>query len=121
MVSCVAIGCASALQGNRIFIEQGPFFMADHGHHAADIPQMDYAEHEGTYHGFVRFAEIATIACLAIVTALAVGGTKHAWGTAIVGTLLTLVGTGIGIAAPSVGWRAPAVPFALMLLALLLL
>ena len=61
MVSCVAIGRASALQGNRIFIEQGPFFMADHGQHAADIPQMDYAEHEGTYHGFVRFAEIATI------------------------------------------------------------
>ena len=48
-------------------------------------------------------------------------GAKHAWGTAIIGTLLTLISTGIGIAAPSVGWRAPAIPFALMLLALLLL
>ncbi|WP_332682063.1 aa3-type cytochrome c oxidase subunit IV [Bosea sp. (in: a-proteobacteria)] len=95
--------------------------MADHGQHATDVPEMDYAEHDGTYHGFVRFAEIATLACLTIVVALAVGGTKHAWGTAIVGTLLALVGTGVGIAAPSVGWRAVAGPFVLMLLALLLL
>lgn len=95
--------------------------MADHGHHAADIPQMDYAAHEGTYRGFVRFAEIGAVACLAIVVALAVGGTKHAWGTAIIGTLLTLVGTGVGIASPSLSWKAPAVPFVLMLLALILL
>lgn len=93
--------------------------MAKHGH-AHDIPQMDYPEHEKTYNGFVHFAEVGTLACLTIVTALAVGGTKHAWGTAVVGTLLTLVGTGIGIAAPSIGWRATAVPFGLMLLALLL-
>jgi branched-subunit amino acid ABC-type transport system permease component len=95
--------------------------MADHGHHAADTPQMDYAAHEGTYRGFVRFAEIGTVACLAIVAALAVGGAKHAWGTAIIGTLLTLVGTGVGIASPSLSWKAPAVPFVLMLLALILL
>ncbi|WP_186419685.1 aa3-type cytochrome c oxidase subunit IV [Bosea sp. CS1GBMeth4] len=93
--------------------------MADHGH-AADIPQMDYKEHERTYRGFVHFAEVGTLACLAIVAALAVGGAKHAWGTAIIGTLLTLVGTGVGIAAPSVGWRATLVPLVLMLLALLL-
>lgn len=93
--------------------------MADHGH-AADIPQMDYQEHERTYRGFVHFAEVGTLACLAIVAALAVGGAKHAWGTAIIGTLLTLVGTGVGIAAPSVGWRATLIPLVLMLLALLL-
>ena len=45
--------------------------MADHGH-AADIPQMDYPEHERTYVGFVHFAEVGTLACLAIVAALAV-------------------------------------------------
>lgn len=94
--------------------------MADHGHHAADIPQMDYAEHEGTYRGFVRFAEIGTVACLAIVAALAVGSAKHAWGTSVVGTLLTLIGVGVGIATPSLSWKAPAVPFVLMLLALIL-
>ena len=95
--------------------------MADHGHYAADIPEMDYAEHERTYLGFVHFAEVGTVACLAIVAALAVGGTKHAWGIALIGTLLTLVGTGIGIASKSIAWKAPAVPLALMMLALLLL
>ncbi|GAU83251.1 aa3-type cytochrome c oxidase subunit IV [Bosea sp. 2YAB26] len=95
--------------------------MAHHGHSAADAPQMDYPEHERTYRGFVHMAEVTTAACLAIVAALAVGGTKHAWGTAVVGTLLTLVATGVGIAAPSLSWRAPAVPLVLMLLALLLM
>ncbi len=95
--------------------------MADHGHHANDVTPMDYVEHERTYKGFLHFAEVGTIACLAIVAALAVGGTKHAWGTAIVGTLLTLIGTGVGIASPSLSWKAPTVPFVLMLLALVLL
>jgi len=95
--------------------------MASHEHHADDVPQMDYVEHERTYQGFVHFAEVGTVACLAIVAALAVGGTKHAWGTAIIGTLLTLVATGVGIAAKSIGWRATAVPLVLMLLALVLI
>lgn len=95
--------------------------MASHGHHADDIPQMDYREHDRTYHGFIHFAEVGTVACLAIVAALAVGGTKGAWGTAIIGTLLTLVATGIGIASRSIGWKATAVPFVLMLLALVLM
>lgn len=82
---------------------------------------MDYSAHENTYKGFITFAEIGTVACLAIVVALAVGGVKHAWGVSIVGTLLTVAATGIGIAAPSIGWRAPAVPFVLLLLALAIL
>lgn len=95
--------------------------MADHGHHAADIPAMDYPEHERTYTGFVHFSEVATVACLAIVAALAVGGTKGAWGVALIGTLLALIGTGIGIASKSIGWRAPTVSLVMMLLALVLL
>lgn len=95
--------------------------MADHGHHAADIPEMDYPEHERTYQGFVHFSEVGTAACCAIVAALAVGGTKHAWGMALIGTLLTLVAAGVGLASKSIGWRAPAVPLVLMLLALVLL
>lgn len=95
--------------------------MADHGHHAADIPAMDYAEHERTYNGFVHLAEVATVGSLAIVAALAVGGSKHAWGVALMGTLLTFVGTGVGIASKSIAWKAPAVPLVLMLLALVLL
>lgn len=95
--------------------------MAEHGHHADDIPQMDYPAHEETYKGFIHFAEVGTVACLAIVAALAVGGTKGAWGIAIFGTLLTLVGTGVGIASKSLGWRAPLAPFVLLMLALVLL
>lgn len=94
--------------------------MADHAHHA-ETPAMDYPEHERTYSGFVHMAEVGTVACVAIVAALAVGGTKHAWGTALIGTLLSVIGTGVGIAAPSIGWRAPLVALVLMLLALVLL
>lgn len=82
---------------------------------------MDYKSHEDTYKGFMHFTEVGTVACLAIVAALAVGGVRHAWMTAIFGTLLTLVTTAIGIAAPKIGWRAPTVPLVLMLLALLVM
>jgi ABC-type branched-subunit amino acid transport system permease subunit len=94
--------------------------MADHAHHA-DVPAMDYPEHEKTYTGFVHMAEVGTVACIAIVAALAVGGTKHAWGTALIGTLLAVIGTGVGIASKSIAWRAPLVALVLMLLALVLL
>ncbi len=93
--------------------------MAESAHHA-DIPEMDYPEHERTYSGFVHMAEVGTVACIAIVAALAVGGTKHAWGTALIGTLLAVIGAGVGIASTRISWRAPAVALVLMLLALLL-
>lgn len=82
---------------------------------------MDYPAHENTYKGFLAFAEIGTVAALAIVLALAVGGVRHAWGVSIIGTLMTIAATGIGIASPSIGWRAPAVPFAFLLIALAVL
>ncbi|MCO5091473.1 aa3-type cytochrome c oxidase subunit IV [Bosea sp. (in: a-proteobacteria)] len=94
--------------------------MAEHAHHA-DIPAMDYREHERTYAGFLLLAEVVTVASLAIVAALAVGGAKHAWGTALFGTLIAVIGAVVGIAAPSISWRAPAVSLVLMLLALVLL
>ncbi len=93
--------------------------MADHGQGAGWHPAMERKDHEETYKGFLLFTEVGVFACLAIVAALAVGGVKHAWLTCIFGTVLTLVATAIGIAAPRIGWRAPAVPLVLMLLALL--
>ncbi|MBN9458818.1 MAG: aa3-type cytochrome c oxidase subunit IV [Bosea sp.] len=93
--------------------------MADHAHHA-DVPPMDYPEHERTYTGFVHMAEVGTAVCLAIVGALAVGGVKHAWGTALVGTLLAVITAGVGIASEKISWRAPVAVLVLMLLALLL-
>lgn len=93
--------------------------MAEHGNNnAGGHPDMDYAEHERVYQGFLRFTEIGAVACAALVVALAVGGVRHAWGTAVFGVILTLVASTIAIAAPRIGWRAPAVPLVLMLLAL---
>jgi uncharacterized membrane protein YecN with MAPEG domain len=94
--------------------------MAEHGATGAkDHPAMDYSAHDETYKGFIHFTEVGVVACLAIVAALAVGGVKHAWMVCIIGTVLTLLTTAIGLAAPKISWRAPAVPFVFMLLALL--
>jgi Bacterial aa3 type cytochrome c oxidase subunit IV len=43
-------------------------------------PDMDYAEHEKTYEGFIRFSIIGTIWCLTIVVGLAIGATGKSWG-----------------------------------------
>lgn len=85
----------------------------------AGHPDMDYETHEATYKGFLHFAEVGAVACAAIVAALAVGGVRHAWITVIFGAILILITTAIGLASPRIGWRAPAVPLVLMLLALL--
>ncbi|MBZ6077346.1 aa3-type cytochrome c oxidase subunit IV [Microvirga puerhi] len=82
-------------------------------------PDMDGSAHEATYVGFVRFAEIATVVVVCHVLALAVGGVHHAWLTAIIGVILSLVAGGIGAVSPAIGVRAPAVVAVLLLLALL--
>ncbi|MBA1155815.1 aa3-type cytochrome c oxidase subunit IV [Microvirga mediterraneensis] len=96
--------------------------MADtkHAPHGGYSPDMDGRAHEATYHGFVQFAEIATAVIICHVLALAVGGIKHAWLTAIFGVILSLVAGGIGAVAPSVGVRAPAAVGILLVLALIL-
>jgi len=80
---------------------------------------MDSRAHEATYHGFVQFAEIATAVVICHVLALAVGGIKHAWLTAIFGVVLSLAAGGVGAMAPSIGVRAPAAVGVLLLLALI--
>lgn len=93
--------------------------MADYGKSSeAGHPEMDYPAHENTFKGFIHFTEVGTVAVLAIVAALAVGGVRHAWMTAIFGTLLALITGAIGLASERISWRAPAVPLVLMLLAL---
>ncbi|SCZ03087.1 aa3-type cytochrome c oxidase subunit IV [Microvirga guangxiensis] len=94
--------------------------MADtkHAPHGGYSPDMDGPAHEVTYNGFVRFAEIATAVIICHVLALAVGGIKHAWLTAIFGVILSLAAGAIGAIAPSIGVRAPAAVGVLLLLAL---
>lgn len=81
-------------------------------------PDMDEAAHEATYRGFVRFAEIGTVVVLCWVIALAVGGVKHAWLTAILGVLLSGVAGAVGAMSTTIGVRAPAVVAVLLLIAL---
>jgi hypothetical protein len=81
---------------------------------------MDGPTHEATYRGFVRFAEIGTAVVLCWVLALAVGGIKHAWLSAIFGVVLSGVAGAIGAYSPSIGVRAPAAVGILLILMLLL-
>ena len=94
--------------------------MADtkHAPHGGYSPDMDSRAHEATYNGFIQFAEIATAVVICHVLALAVGGIKHAWLTAIFGVVLSLAAGGLGAMSPSIGVRAPAAVGVLLLLAL---
>jgi hypothetical protein len=90
--------------------------------HAPDgdySPGMDAKTHEATYRGFVTFAEIGSAVVICWVLALAVGGIKHAWLTAIFGVILSGIAGAIGAFIPALGVRAPAA--VAVLLALLLL
>ena len=95
--------------------------MADtkHAPHGGYSPDMDSRAHEATYQGFIQFAEISTAVVICFVLALAVGGIKHGWLTAIFGVVLSLAAGGIGAMAPSIGVRAPAAIGVLLLLALI--
>ncbi|GJE57063.1 MULTISPECIES: aa3-type cytochrome c oxidase subunit IV [Methylobacterium] len=81
-------------------------------------PAMDEKTHEQTYRGFVKFVEIGSVTVLCWVLALAVGGVREAWLTAIAGVLLSWVAAAIGSFVPSIGWKAPTVVLVLLLLVL---
>jgi hypothetical protein len=91
-----------------------------HAPHGGYSPDMDGAAHEETYRGFVHFAEIGTAVVICWVLALAVGGIKHGWLTAIIGVVLSGIAGGVGAMAPSLGWRAPAAVAVLLLLLLII-
>jgi hypothetical protein len=79
-------------------------------------PAMDYAEHDRTYEGFLRFSTIGTIWCLIIVAGLAIGATGKSWGW---GSFMIFIGTiagSIGIFSKSVNHKPVAAVFALTLL-----
>ena len=80
-------------------------------------PAMDEKTHEQTYRGFVRFVEIGTVTVLCWVVALAIGGLREAWITAIVGVLVSWAAA-VGAFVPAIGWKAQAFVFAALLLIL---
>lgn len=71
-------------------------------------PAMDEKTHEQTYRGFVRFVEIATGVVICWVLALAVGGIREAWLTAIAGVVLSSIAGVLGAYSPAIGWKGPA-------------
>ncbi len=79
-------------------------------------PAMDEKTHEQTYRGFVRFVEIGTGVVICWVLALAVGGIREAWLTAIFGVFLSSVAGAAGAFVPAIGWKAPAAVALLLLL-----
>ena len=83
-------------------------------------PEMDGKAHESTYNGFMHFTLVGTVFVLAIVVALAVGGTKGAWLSAIFGVVLAHIAAAIGLASETISWKAPGVVLGLLLLMLLL-
>jgi hypothetical protein len=95
--------------------------MADtkHAPHMGYSPDMDASAHEATYRNFVQFTAVAVAFVACCVVALAVGGIKHAWLSAIFGVVLAHIAAAIGLFAPSISWRAPAVVLVLLLLMLL--
>ena len=81
-------------------------------------PDMDGPSHEATYRNFVHFTAVAVVFTLCCVVALAVGGVKQGWLSAIVGVVLAHIAAAIGLFAPSISWRAPAAVLALLMLML---
>lgn len=77
-------------------------------------PAMDGKTHEETYRGFVRFVEISTFVVISWVLALAIGGLKEAWLTAIAGVVLSSAAGALGALSPSIGYKAAAAVAALL-------
>jgi Bacterial aa3 type cytochrome c oxidase subunit IV len=79
-------------------------------------PAMDYAEHEKTYEGFVRFSVIGTIWCLTIIVGLAIGGPAQSWGTGGFLIFLSTVAMALGIFIKELNAKPVTVVFVLSLL-----
>jgi Bacterial aa3 type cytochrome c oxidase subunit IV len=79
-------------------------------------PAMDYAEHDRTYDGFLRFSTIGTIWCLVIVVGLAIGATGKSWGWGSVMILLGTIAGSVGLFVKSVNHKAVSGVFILSLL-----
>lgn len=78
-------------------------------------PEMDGPAHESMYQDFVHFVAVAAVFVACCVVALAVGGIRHAWLSAIFGIILAIAATTIGLFSRSMSWRPPAVVLVILL------
>ncbi len=74
---------------------------------------MDYAEHEKTYEGFIRFSIIGTIWCLTIMVGLAIGATGKSWGWGGFMIFASTVAALVGIFVKSIDSKAVIAVFGL--------
>jgi Bacterial aa3 type cytochrome c oxidase subunit IV len=79
-------------------------------------PAMDYAEHEKTYEGFVRFTVIGSLWCLTIIVGLAIGGPGHSWLAGSFLIFLSTIAVALGIFIKEIDSKAVAAVFVLSLL-----
>jgi Bacterial aa3 type cytochrome c oxidase subunit IV len=88
-----------------------------HGHTPeGGHPDMDYAEHEKTYEGFLRFTVIGIVWCLTIVVGMAIGATGKSWPWGGFMIFLSTIATGVGIMVKSIDHKAASAVFVLSLL-----
>jgi hypothetical protein len=95
--------------------------MADtkHAPYGGYSPDMDGPAHEETYRHFLHFTTVGAFFALGCVAALAVGGIRHAWVSAMFGVIIVHIAAGIGLFAPSLKWKPGAAALALLLAMLL--
>ena len=87
-----------------------------HGHGSeGGHPDMDYAEHQKTYEGFIRFSIIGVIWCLTIVVGLAIGATGKSWGWGGFMVFLSTIAAAAGILNKSIDSKAALGVFVLSL------
>ena len=90
----------------------------DHG--AALDGDMDFAEHEASYAGFVLATEIGIVYCLSIVLLLVIWGIEGHGFVALIGLIMASVAAALG-AVINLGWRAGLPVFLLLGLAAIVL
>jgi Bacterial aa3 type cytochrome c oxidase subunit IV len=91
----------------------------DHGHSQGTPgghPAMDYAEHEKTYAGFIRFSVIGTIWCVTIMVGLAIGATGKSWGWGGFMVFLATVAAFAGIFVKAIDYKGVSAVFVLAML-----
>jgi hypothetical protein len=94
--------------------------MADHGEvEYATATGNDYAEHDATFHGFMRFVEVGIFTISTILVGLALIGVKEAIGLGVVIVVAASIAGVVGLVSGS-GWKPPGVMLVVSLIALAL-
>jgi len=92
--------------------------MAEHTESATTT--ADFADHEQTYEGFMRFSAVALVWVLCIVATLAIGGTTQRWVLGGFWLFVATIGSVLGLAIKGLDWKPGVVILVVMLATLLM-